>query len=150
MRNPGFEELFAFGYETLSRVKRQRISLRIQVDDPVAVATRQSDQAFQYRATDPFASPGFKHRHATDVAIGQQPSCANRATGQIPRNNMSTAGIDTVPFELFRYLLFDYEDAMANGGQFQAALFPGNFADFELSGVGHVRYYLSQILKNKS
>ena len=65
-------------HEAMRAVERHRMHLRREHDFAIAARLRALDQLLQHEAADAAVAPLLQHRHAADVAVGQQAAGADR------------------------------------------------------------------------
>lgn len=118
--NAGVVELLARDDETVRRVERDRVRLRVEPRDLVSSCPGQRDEVLEQRAADALSAPLAEHRHPADVAVGQEAPAADRPSAGVDGERVLALGIDTVPFEFGRHVLLDAEhrDAYMSQGLF--------------------------------
>ncbi len=98
------------------------------------------DRLAQQHATDSPPAPRLQHCHATDPAVGQDPSRADGfAAGRIDRQQMRGGGVIVVPLQRFRHLLFDDEHRPPDPAQpgMIGRIVPVGASDGDRGGGGH-------------
>jgi hypothetical protein len=117
VRNARFEECVAGRDESVARVKRHRLHLR--VDDHRGIAARRGarNQRSHQRASDPAAAPLREDRHAADVAVGEQPRATDRRARSVLRERVNRREVRGVELERLRHTLLDDENCPAHVAQ---------------------------------
>jgi hypothetical protein len=137
MGNAGFLEYVAARDESVSRIKRHRVDLRIEDHARIAAGARFVDQPRKQRAADAAPAPWRKHRDAADVAVGQKTRAADRRAARIDRERVQRRRVGAVPFERRRDALLDDEHRMANAAQLRRGFGPAKRPDSEIGGRAH-------------
>lgn len=111
--NTGLFELIPFCDEPMPLIERQSMGLRVQPEYLQSALPPLRDQKLEDGAADAASPPSAQHGHATDMAVRQQPSGADRPTRGIQRQRMQRQYIKLVPFECFGHALLQDEDLAA-------------------------------------
>ena len=114
MGNAGIGKFLAFCNKTASRIKAERMGLRIEHDFRLATRTRCIQQPVEQGRTDTPTPPGMKHGHAPEVAIRQQSPRADSVTFAILRQQVQGSGVPFIPLQHLRYTLFRDKDLLAH------------------------------------
>ena len=112
VNNPRFGKRLSNRREAMPLVKRARVLLRIGHDTAIAAFGRERDQAAEQRRAHTSAAPLTQHRHASDVAVGQQSAASDRASRAVLGDHVRAILVDIVPFDLLWHALLENEDGM--------------------------------------
>ena len=131
MRNAGLDELGARNLEAETPVEPGSIGLCVQARARMAAVAGLLHQGLQHERTRALAAPLLQHRHAPDVAIGQQATRRHRgAIGGIGKRMVATRVL-IIRFKRPRHALFAHEHQLAYAARFGAGLVPVAQADGE-------------------
>jgi len=83
------------------------------------------------RVTDALAAPILDHRHAADLAVGQQPPGADRLAGVIEGDRMDALGVQVVQFDPGGHVLLADENAEADRSRDRLRLLPAHDLDLD-------------------
>ena len=72
MRDFDFQVFLARHFETKTAIKTDRVRLRAYLGVDVPLIFRSGDQLAQQCRAYSLPAPRFKHRHASDMAVGEQ------------------------------------------------------------------------------
>lgn len=114
MGNARLFEFFTDGRKTKTRVKRNRVRLRVQAHDSTRQRRCDRQEGAEYRSADSASSPRFHDRHASDVTIRFEPPGSDGITGGIGCEHMMRGCVRLVPLEFFGNVLFFYENRDAH------------------------------------
>ena len=95
----------------------------------MAAAARLFHQRLQQQRACVLAAPGFEHRHAPDMAVGQQAGGADRLTVGGMRERVLAMRILVVVLQLQRHALLVHEHRFAYAARLDARLVPVADAD---------------------
>jgi hypothetical protein len=113
--NAGIHEFPALGDESRALIKTQRVGLRIEPQYRVAAPASAGHQEIKYGPAHAAAAPVADHRHASDMAIGQQASGTNGLPLPVARKHVQRYFVRLIPFQRFGHPLFfdEYRAAYA-------------------------------------
>jgi hypothetical protein len=126
--NPGLEVFIAFGNEAVRAIERHGMHLRRKGDLGVPFFRGCFDQFVENRGADAAAAPRLEHRHAPDMAIGQQPARGHRFSLH-KHYCVKRERIVLVELDLARHALLFHEHGEADRRGMRARLRPGHELD---------------------
>jgi len=118
--------------ETVPRVKRQRMRLRVQSNRRVTIRPRLPQESLQDRAAHALPAPFAQYRHASDATIRQEPPGADLHPFRSPREHMMAALVIFIPLQFLGNILFFYEYTAPDRVQLFAIRDPVRWTD----GIG--------------
>ncbi len=131
MGNACVHELRARDLKTIAPIEPGRIALCVQAHVRVPALTRLLDQDLQQQRTHALAAPLAQHRHAPDMAIGQQPPRSDRGAIGGKGERMVAPRVVFVQFQFQRHALLAHEHLLAYAARLGAGLVPIAQADGE-------------------
>jgi len=115
--NACVEKDLALSDKAMPRVEIACLSLRVERDLGHPALYGDRDQCEQQSRARTLPAPFAQNRHASNVSIGEQPSCAECVALFILRQHMDAIRVDTVPFKLERDRLLVHEYGFADLAQ---------------------------------
>ncbi len=139
VRNAGLEVFAAMRIEAVGAVERHRVRLRREHDAGVPLAQRRLQQRREHRAAQALSAALLEHRHAPDMAVGQQaPGGDDHA--RVPGQRVKARGVLVVELDVARHALLLDEHGEADRLGVRARLAPG-----EQFNPWHVQKYNSRM-----
>ena len=129
MGNACVHELRPRDLKPVAPVEPGGIGLCVQPHAPVAALTRLFDQSQQQQRAHALATPLAQYRHASDMAIGQQPPRADRCAIGGNRERVVALCILIVQFQFQRHALLAHEHQLAYPARLGARRVPIGQAD---------------------
>jgi len=137
MRDASLLEFFAGHDETVARVKRHCVRLRIDDRTAMPFFAGQFNEQRQQRGADAATAPWRQYRHPPDMAIRQQTSAADRIRFAIKSKGVRADRVDIIPFERFGNALLDDENGPADGAKRIAIAGPISYSPREFGRRVH-------------
>ena len=95
VRDAGLLKGRSFRHESMARVERHRLRLRVEPYPRIAAHTGARDEALQERIADAASAPRREHGDAADVSVRQQAGTTDRRTAAVARQRVVLLGTFT-------------------------------------------------------